>query len=97
VYNLVLFSRDGKLDRSRLRLRRDDEQATPTLFQPLFDLPYEQAKEKLLAQFQQEYFQTILARCDGNYSRAAEMAGVNRTTIYRILGNAQAGDDDETQ
>ncbi len=93
VYKLVLFSHDGKPDRSRLRLRRDDNKEMPMLFQPLFDLPYEQAKDKLLAQFQQEYFQTILARCDGNYSRAAEMAGVNRTTIYRALGHSQADHD----
>ncbi|MDZ7363688.1 MAG: sigma-54 dependent transcriptional regulator [candidate division KSB1 bacterium] len=87
---LVLYSTDGKIDRSRLRIFTAGNNDPCEFFMPLFDLPYEQAKEKLLAQFQQDYFREHLTRSDGNMTRVAEATGVNRTTIYRILGNAQA-------
>ncbi|KAA0224410.1 sigma-54-dependent Fis family transcriptional regulator [candidate division KSB1 bacterium] len=86
IENLVLFSKDGKIDRSRLSLP-PRKNTSPELFLPLFDLPYEQAKEKLIDQFQQDYFHEKLRRHEGNYTRAAEEAGVNRATIYRILAS----------
>jgi transcriptional regulator with PAS, ATPase and Fis domain len=89
IENLVLFSVDGKIDRSRLRIPPTNHAKPEEFFKPFFDLPYEQAKEKVVAQFQQAYFPAILARCDGSASRAAKVAGVNRSTMYRILEGLQ--------
>ncbi len=86
IESVVLYSREGQIDRSRLRSLSPASSRLPELFLPLFELPYEQAKERLLEQFQYAYFREKLARHQGNYSRAAEEAGVNRATIYRILG-----------
>jgi len=46
---------------------------------------YEETKAKLLDQFQREYFTKLLAEEDGNITRVAARAGVDRKTIYRIM------------
>lgn len=48
-------------------------------------LPYHEARRRVLARFDQEYFTELLRRCDGNISRASKVAQVNRRTIYRKL------------
>ncbi len=85
MQNIVLFSKDGQIDAGRLRLVAPKPLTASEEFQPLFDLPYEEAKNKLLGRFQEEYFHIVLERCGGNVSHAAEFAQVNRATIYRFL------------
>ncbi|MGH7596509.1 MAG: sigma-54-dependent transcriptional regulator [bacterium] len=94
IENLVLFSKDGKIDRSHLRVSLTPTAKSDEFFKPFFEFPYEEAKEKLLAQFQQDYFHEHVARHDGNIAQAAEATGVNRTTIYRVLN--MKSDRDET-
>ncbi len=52
---------------------------------PVFDEAYHSAKEKVLARFESEYVSQLVARASGNMSRAARMANVDRTTLYRLL------------
>ncbi len=85
VQNIVLFSKGGQIDTSRPRLGLPKLRTISEEFKTLFDLPYDEAKNKLLARFQEEYFHTVLERCEGNVTRAAEFAQVNRATIYRAL------------
>jgi DNA-binding NtrC family response regulator len=47
--------------------------------------PYHAARERALAQFQKQYLATLLEQTEGNMSRAAEIAGVERSTLYRLL------------
>lgn len=91
MQNIVLFSKDGRMDASRLRLGVPASRTFSEVFQPLFNLSYEVAKNKLLGRFQEEYFHEVLARHEGNVTRAAEFAQVNRATIYRILQNNSTG------
>ncbi|HEY3295287.1 MAG TPA: sigma-54 dependent transcriptional regulator [bacterium] len=46
---------------------------------------YEDAKAKLLDQFQREYFTRLIDEERGNITRVALRAGVDRRTIYRIM------------
>lgn len=46
---------------------------------------YENAKSKLLDQFQIEYFSQLLDEENGNITKVAGRAGVDRKTVYRIL------------
>lgn len=46
---------------------------------------YHPAKEAVLAHFEKEYLSTLVARADRNMSKAARLAGVDRTTLYRLL------------
>ncbi len=51
----------------------------------LYDDVYHSAKEQLLAHFEQEYVRRLVARAGGNMSRAARMARIDRTTLYRLI------------
>jgi DNA-binding NtrC family response regulator len=51
----------------------------------LADLPYPEARIRAVAEFERAYVQAILAKHDGNVSRAANAAGVARVHLYRLL------------
>ncbi len=49
------------------------------------DEAYHQAKERVVAQFEQDYLTRLVARAGGNMSKAARLASVDRTTLYRLM------------
>ena len=51
----------------------------------LFQKDYHTAREEMLAHFEEQYLSHILKRAGGNISGAARMAGVDRTTLYRLM------------
>ncbi len=51
---------------------------------PMHDA-YHVAKDQVLANFEKEYVARLVARASGNMSRAARLASVDRTTLYRLL------------
>ncbi len=59
----------------------------PDLFQQWLDLPYDQGRTALIRSFQRHYLQHILDACDGNVTRAADKAGIRRTSLYRMIRN----------
>jgi DNA-binding NtrC family response regulator len=48
-------------------------------------LPFKTAKRKWLESFEKKYFSDLLQDSGGNISRAAQKAGIDRKTIYRIM------------
>lgn len=48
---------------------------------------YETSKAKLLDQFQSDYFSQLMNEENGNITRVAQRAGVDRKTVYRILSS----------
>jgi DNA-binding NtrC family response regulator len=46
---------------------------------------YHASKEAVLAAFEKQYVTRLVARAAGNMSRAARLASVDRTTLYRLL------------
>ncbi len=48
-------------------------------------LPFKAAKRKWLESFEKKYFTDILQEFNGNISKAARKAGIDRKTVYRIL------------
>ena len=56
---------------------------------PVNDEPYHTAKEKVVAHFEREYFARLVNRAGGNMSKAARLAGVDRTTLYRLMDKHQ--------
>jgi len=51
----------------------------------LLDDAYHTAKERVVVHFEREYLTRLVARSGGNMSRAARLAGIDRTTLYRLL------------
>jgi len=51
----------------------------------LLDESYHGAREQVIAQFELQYLKWLLGRAGGNLSKAARIAGVDRTTLYRLM------------
>lgn len=47
--------------------------------------PYHAARDRLVADFERHYLTQLLTQSGGNMSRAARAAGIDRTTLYRLL------------
>lgn len=46
---------------------------------------YHVARERVLTAFERQYVIALIGRAGGNMSRAARLAGVDRTTLYRLI------------
>jgi DNA-binding NtrC family response regulator len=59
------------------------------------DLPFHDAKSDAISVFEKEYLRDLLRRHNGNISKAARQAGIDRKTIHRMLVKYQlAGRED---
>ena len=51
----------------------------------LFEEGYHAAREKLVSNFEKAYLSHVVDRAGGNMSKAARIASVDRTTLYRLI------------
>ncbi len=51
----------------------------------VLDLPFKEAKGRLVEAFEREYLTHLLARHRGNISRAAQEAGIDRNYVHRLV------------
>ena len=58
------------------------EKAIPTA---LLDEGYYAAREKLVSNFEKAYLWRVVDRAGGSMSKAARMASIDRTTLYRLI------------
>lgn len=49
------------------------------------DLPYKQARAQMIEAFEREYVRGLLATHDGNISKAARAAGIDRVYLHRLI------------
>jgi DNA-binding NtrC family response regulator len=59
--------------------------ARPQYFAPIVDECYHPARDRVIAQFETQYLEWLINRGGGNMSEAARIAGVDRTTLYRLM------------
>jgi DNA-binding NtrC family response regulator len=50
-----------------------------------FHESYHAARERVITQFERRYLVDLVRAADGNMSKAARLAGVDRTTLYRLM------------
>ncbi|WP_437994755.1 sigma 54-interacting transcriptional regulator [Sorangium sp. So ce185] len=60
-------------------------------------LPYAEARDRVLAEFERRYFEALLRAHDGKVSRAAAAAGLDRRYLYRLLHRHGLGPEREPQ
>ncbi len=58
------------------------------------DLPFKEAKNRLIEEFEHAYWKTLLERTGGNVSKAARIAGVHRKSVEYILKKLGLSRDD---
>jgi transcriptional regulator with PAS, ATPase and Fis domain len=64
--------------------------AMPALTAPeLMELPYQEAKQQIMDEFDRRYLSSVLDRNGGVVVKAAENAGLARATFYRMLERLQ--------
>jgi transcriptional regulator with PAS, ATPase and Fis domain len=51
----------------------------------VLDDAYHTAKDRLVAHFEREYLARLVTRAGGNMSKAARLASIDRTTLYRLI------------
>lgn len=51
----------------------------------ILSLPFREARDAFMNRFYHQYIQALLQNSDGNISRAAEMAGIQRQYLHRLI------------
>jgi DNA-binding NtrC family response regulator len=59
----------------------------------LMDLEYHTARDQVLSRFEMDYLAHVVRASRGNISDAARLAGVDRTTLYRLMDKHGMGRD----
>ncbi|MFN2397617.1 MAG: sigma-54-dependent transcriptional regulator [Gemmatimonadaceae bacterium] len=59
--------------------------SSDTLPTGLLDETYHAAKDRLVALFEKEYLNRLVIRAGSNMSKAARLANIDRTTLYRLM------------
>jgi len=55
----------------------------------IFTLPFKEAKDRLMEEFQTQYIQRMLAKHSGNVSQAARESGLKRQYLHRLMRDTQ--------
>ncbi len=58
-----------------------------------FHSPFHEAKDALIGRFEREYLAQVISRTQGNMSEAARQAGIDRTTLYRLMDKHELSKD----
>jgi DNA-binding NtrC family response regulator len=64
---------------------QEDSKGGATFDRSLMDLEYHAARDQILSRFEVDYLAHVVRASHGNISDAARMAGVDRTTLYRLM------------
>jgi DNA-binding NtrC family response regulator len=59
--------------------------ASAALVSTILEESYHIARDRVVAQFERQYLTWLVNRAGGNMSKAARVAGVDRTTLYRMM------------
>ena len=85
IERAVIFCRSENLRVEDLNLDYEREAFYPR-FNEDFRLPsFKEAKDKMIHMFHKQYITSLLSESKGNISRAAELAGIQRQYLHRLM------------
>jgi len=81
----VLFCRDKTLKIRDLFLDQEPSFINRDMEQETSGLSFKDAKDRMIRFFHAQYVQALLKESEGNISRAAELAGIQRQYLHRLI------------
>ncbi|MBL7175445.1 MAG: sigma-54-dependent Fis family transcriptional regulator [Desulfobacteraceae bacterium] len=81
----VIFCRTNTLESKDLFPDSEQWSFYPDLDQDISRLSFKEAKEMMINLFHKHYIQLLLRESSGNISRAAEIAGIQRQYLHRLM------------
>lgn len=85
---VVLLDPGARIGPSQIPFIGDQEVPSSQPDLPSSDIykeAYHTARDRTIAEFEQRYLKSLINRASGNMSKAARLAGVDRTTLYRLM------------
>ena len=84
----VIFCTTDSLDAKDLFLDKEQETFCPDMDQGASRLSFKEAKDRVILMFHDQYIHSLLRESKGNISKAAEMAGIQRQYLHRLMKEA---------
>jgi DNA-binding NtrC family response regulator len=84
----VIFCASNTLTLKDLHLDAEEESLYPHLSEEMSRLSFKEAKDKMISLFHNHYIMALLRESGGNISKAAEMAGIQRQYLHRLMKEA---------
>ena len=81
----VIFCKNSTLEIKHLSLDYKQNVFYPGFDREMSHLNFKEAKEKMIRMFHGDYIQSLLRESGGNISRAAEIAGIQRQYLHRLM------------
>lgn len=83
----VIAESDRPISPDDIPIYDDAPKAEPETGLPaaIMNEAFHTAKDSLITHFEQEYLSRLTERAGGNMSKAARLAGIDRTTLYRLM------------
>ena len=66
----------------------DKDVGNAGMYQRVSRLSFRKAKDKMISIFHEQYIQSLLRESNGNISKAAELAGIQRQYLHRLMKEA---------
>ncbi len=92
IQRSLLVSESGNIQETDIILGREQ---LPWLAEAegFSGVTYDKAKEEVFRRFQKEYFTSLLGKCNGNITLAADKSGITRTALHRIIKKLGLSED----
>jgi DNA-binding NtrC family response regulator len=88
IEHLSVLAEPGQMvEPDQIPLYEDDSaiHESPPVPMELLDDAFHLAKDRLITRFEKEYLARLISRAAGNMSKAARLARIDRTTLYRLM------------
>lgn len=90
----VIFCNDDTLKLKDLSMGSRHPFLFYSLNPDIFRLPFKDAKEKIIHMFHRQYIQALLSENGGNVSKAADIAGIQRQYLHRLMKEEEIDAED---